>query len=295
MKFELKPDNRNLADDVLLDDLRAVARSLGKAYVTKDEYDKLGRLCAATFQNRFGSWSRAHGLAGLQKIRNYDATAADCINDLKRVAEKLGKTELTVGDYRPHGRFSNSLIARRCGSFKNALKLAGLQPSPMLRETLTDEQLFENLEYLWESLGRQPTKDDYVKPFSRYSYGPYTRRFGSYRKALEAFVDFVSESTDTREIDSGPAVTAPAPNPDASPARHKTSRGVSWRLRFLVMRRDDFKCRICGVSPALKPGTILVIDHVVVWEVGGETVLENLQTLCEPCNGGKSNLPLTER
>jgi 5-methylcytosine-specific restriction endonuclease McrA len=59
-------------------------------------------------------------------------------------------------------------------------------------------------------------------------------------------------------------------------------------MRFLVMRRDDFKCRICGATPALKPGTVLVIDHILAWESGGETVIENLQTLCEPCNGGKS-------
>ena len=64
-------------------------------------------------------------------------------------------------------------------------------------------------------------------------------------------------------------------------------------MRFLVMRRDDYKCRICGATPALKPGTVLVIDHVMAWESRGETVIENLQTLCEPCNGGKSNLPLT--
>jgi 5-methylcytosine-specific restriction endonuclease McrA len=63
-------------------------------------------------------------------------------------------------------------------------------------------------------------------------------------------------------------------------------------MRFAVMRRDDFKCRICGTSPAIKPGTILVVDHIAPWGNGGETLIQNLQTLCEPCNGGKSDLPL---
>jgi 5-methylcytosine-specific restriction endonuclease McrA len=58
------------------------------------------------------------------------------------------------------------------------------------------------------------------------------------------------------------------------------------------MRRDNFKCCICGASPALNAGTILVVDHVIPWTGGGETVMENLQTLCQPCNGGKSNLPM---
>lgn len=293
MKFELAPYNWGLADDVLLADLRSVAQKLGKAFVTKDEYNKFGRLCAATFQKRFGSWCKAHELAGLQKIRNYDATANDCINDLRRVAAKLGKTTLAFGEYKPHGLYSISLIARRCGSFKAALAGAALAPSPNFHEPITDEQLFENLEHLWEALGRQPTKNDYFKPLSQYSYAPYKRRFGSYRKALEAFVASFGPGP-TAEANEESAVTDAHSNRVDSPARHMTSRNISWRMRFLVMRRDNFRCRLCGASPALKPVTVLVVDHIKCWESGGETVMQNLQTLCQPCNGGKSNLPLTE-
>ena len=38
------------------------------------------------------------------------------------------------------------------------------------------------------------------------------------------------------------------------------------------------------------PGVELKVDHVVPWSDGGETVLDNLQLLCQKCNGGKSNL-----
>jgi 5-methylcytosine-specific restriction endonuclease McrA len=60
------------------------------------------------------------------------------------------------------------------------------------------------------------------------------------------------------------------------------------------MRRDNFKCRVDGYSPATQPGTVLEVDHIKPWDSGGETVLENLQTLCQRCNGGKSNLLMTE-
>jgi hypothetical protein len=290
VKFELKPYNWGLKDDVLLDDLRGVAQKLGKPYVTKDEYNEHGRLCASALQKRFGSWCKAHELAGLRMIRHYDATAEDCVADLKSVAAKLGRTTLAFSDYRPHGRYCIALIARRCGSYKGALERAGLSPSPKFHETLSDEQLFENLEHLWEALGRQPTKNDYFKPLSRYSYTPYIRRFGSYRKALEAFVASVyGEAAGQPGGTSG----TPLKSSDAGVTiRHKTSRNISWRTRFLVMRRDSFKCRLCGASPAMNPGTTLVVDHIKAWECGGETVMENLQTLCETCNGGKSNLPL---
>lgn len=294
MKFELGPYNWGLGDDELLADLRAVAEKLNKDHVTKDEYDRLGRLSSSTLQNRFGSWSRAHELAGLRKIRHYDATLEDCINDLKLVASQLGKSMITTRDYRQHGKFSIPLIAARCGSFRDALLRAGLSVSPFSHETITDEQLFENLERLWETLGRQPSKKDYCKPLSSYSYPPYIRRFGSYRKALEAFVASFANGP-TAEQNQAAQELPIAHNHDQAQLRHKTSRNVSWRLRFIVMRRDNFRCRICGASPALKPGTILVVDHITPWDAFGETVLENLQTLCEQCNGGKSNLPLSER
>ncbi len=74
--------------------------------------------------------------------------------------------------------------------------------------------------------------------------------------------------------------------------RRKTPRKVNDRKRFVVMRRDSFKCCLCGTSPALKLGVVLVVDHIISWDSGGETVIENLQTLCERCNSGKSNLSI---
>jgi 5-methylcytosine-specific restriction endonuclease McrA len=35
---------------------------------------------------------------------------------------------------------------------------------------------------------------------------------------------------------------------------------------------------------------VLHVDHIKAWANGGETVLENLQTLCSKCNLGKSDL-----
>ena len=47
---------------------------------------------------------------------------------------------------------------------------------------------------------------------------------------------------------------------------------------------------MCGDSPAKNPNTVLHVDHIVAWTNGGEIVEENLQTLCEVCNIGKSNV-----
>lgn len=70
---------------------------------------------------------------------------------------------------------------------------------------------------------------------------------------------------------------------------------VPKRLRFEVLRRDNYACRYCGqVAPNVK----LTIDHVVPVALGGPDEAGNLVTACEPCNTGKSSIapdsPLVE-
>ena len=69
----------------------------------------------------------------------------------------------------------------------------------------------------------------------------------------------------------------------------KPTRSISDKLRYQVLKRDNFKCCACGASPAKDPSVELHIDHIIPWSKGGETKLENLQTLCSRCNIGKSD------
>jgi hypothetical protein len=69
-----------------------------------------------------------------------------------------------------------------------------------------------------------------------------------------------------------------------------TSRTPSLRLRFQVLKRDGFICKKCGRSPSTHAGLTLEIDHKTPYSLGGETIFENLETLCKDCNRGKSNV-----
>lgn len=66
---------------------------------------------------------------------------------------------------------------------------------------------------------------------------------------------------------------------------------ISKRLRFEILRRDDFRCTYCGATPAEAE---LNIDHVVPVTLGGSDIPENLTTACAPCNSGKSSTSPTE-
>jgi 5-methylcytosine-specific restriction endonuclease McrA len=58
----------------------------------------------------------------------------------------------------------------------------------------------------------------------------------------------------------------------------------------MILQRDNFTCKKCGRSPAKDQNIILHVDHIVPWSKEGETVVENLETLCKECNLGKSNV-----
>ena len=70
---------------------------------------------------------------------------------------------------------------------------------------------------------------------------------------------------------------------------NKSTRVISDKLRYKVLKRDNFKCCACGASPAKDPSIELHIDHIIPWSKGGETTFENLQTLCSRCNIGKGD------
>ena len=73
------------------------------------------------------------------------------------------------------------------------------------------------------------------------------------------------------------------PTPDE---READRRSVPRRLRFEVLRRDNFTCRYCGASA---PDVVLEVDHVIPVVLGGGSTPNNLVTACEDCNRGKSS------
>lgn len=70
----------------------------------------------------------------------------------------------------------------------------------------------------------------------------------------------------------------------------RTKDVVLPRLRFLVLRRDGYRCQLCGKSA--QDGTLLHVDHKIPRAKGGLSTIDNLWALCQPCNAGKGVLDL---
>lgn len=68
-------------------------------------------------------------------------------------------------------------------------------------------------------------------------------------------------------------------------------KAISKKLRFEVLKRDNFTCQYCG---AKAPDAILEVDHIQPVAKGGKNNILNLITACRSCNSGKSDRLLSD-
>lgn len=214
----------------------------------------------------------------LTRVSGQPVTNDELLDDLRRVSLLLGATAVSQSEYKQRGRFDPTTVCRRFTSWNKALLAAGL--SLCNEVDISDDRLFENLLILWQHYGRQPRRSELARAPSSISQTPYNRRFGGWSAALKAFVDYANST----EIEAPESRSATTPQ-----GRRTTGRQPSLRLRWKVLARDRFTCCGCGRSPATTIGVELHVDHITPWSKGGETMIENLQTLCSTCNLGKSN------
>jgi hypothetical protein len=161
----------------------------------------------------------------LERVRA-PVTDEELTSDIRRVAEVAGTNVVSFRLYSEVGNYHPSTAALRFGTWNKALIAAGLEIAS--ERDITDGRLFENLMHLWEHYGRQPRFRELARPPSVISSGPYQRRFRSWMKALEEFVAYAN------------AQDMQQPTPVEAASHHITGRDPSLRLRFRVMKRDNF-------------------------------------------------------
>lgn len=211
-------------------------------------------------------------------------TGKELIADLKRVARELGKKTLSTTEYRQHGKYSPTTVWNRFGTWNKAVRAAGLKP--VVTRGASVQELFDNIERLWLKKKRQPKASDMKLPGSQFSVTPYQRIFGSWRKALIAFVMYIAAG---RVIDMAAYEKIEGKGSGRLRRKRGGRKKISKTMRYTVLHRDNYRCKSCGRSPATHRGVQLQIDHIVPWSKGGSTQIDNLQTLCVECNAGKGD------
>jgi len=221
------------------------------------------------------------------KLNDYHRNTPDqeLLDDLKRVAYRLGRNNFTRREYAEDGNYGSTTITVRFGTWNKALLKAGLEITE--QQNISNSELFENIEEVWIALGRQPKYAEIKQPLSIYSARTYENRFGSWRKALEAFVEFINTDDNVENEPESVEKMSEVVLANEVIFKHKTKRAPSDRLKVQVLMRDGNKCRLCGITLT---GENIHFDHILAWSKGGETILENLQILCAQHNLAKGNL-----
>jgi hypothetical protein len=167
-----------------------------------------------------------------------------------------------------------------------------LSPRPYAPQRIySDKDMFDEMGRIWQKVGQRPSRTEWESSEPKISITAYKKRFGSWTNTCQKFIEYKMGG----DISSDNFVRFEGEEFLVHEKRGKVgyskenSRNVSLSLRLKVLNRDNFKCVFCGKSPATDFGTKLHIDHIVPFSRGGKSTLENLQSLCEECNLGKSD------
>lgn len=292
-------------DAELFSELKQVWDHIGRQ-PTRKEFGRVSKIGLGHYRQRFGTWTNsliqfcARAGYPIGHVKSPETTREQLLDEIRIIASNAGNPLIfDFGAYKKNGgTYSKSAFQHRFGSWRAAVESVGLRDGRS-KQYFSDEDYFSELQRIWELLGTQPTSKELKRYGGKMSPQAFQKRFGSWLKAIHAFSedrDGTVNKEDLSEnrqkstiqqdsLDNG----ADTKSTGEQVIVHKTPRGPSLRLEWRVMKRDNFRCCACGRSPATALGVVLHIDHIVPWAKGGETTLDNLQTLCSKCNLGKSD------
>lgn len=229
------------------------------------------------------------------------------LDELEKAAKHFNYFEFSKRDFAKFSGMSVTPIQNHYGTWKKGLaalkkhlqqKGLDLSPRPYAPQRIySDKDLFDEMGRIWQKVGQRPSRTEWETSEPKISITAYKKRFGGWTNACQKFIEYKMGG----EISSDNFVRFEEEefhihekNGKVGYSKEK-SRNVSLSLRLKVLNRDNFKCIFCGKSPATDFGTKLHIDHIVPFSKGGKSTLENLQTLCEECNLGKSDRDIEKR
>lgn len=241
-----------------------------------------------------------------QRKRLNEIPESKILEELERAAKHFNYIEFGWRDFDKFASISANTVKKYFGNWKNGLaalkkhlqsKELDLAPRPHAPNRIySDKDLFEEMNRIWQKIGQRPSRTEWEMSEPKIGYNTYKHRFGGWTNACQKFIeyktggdimaeDFVLPEKIEQKTQQGTRIEY----------KKENSRNVSLSLRLEVLTRDKFRCVFCGKSPATDIGTKLHIDHVEPFSKGGKSSLENLQTLCEECNLGKSNRVVINR
>lgn len=139
------------------------------------------------------------------------------------------------------------------------------------KKQYTEKELFKNLKRVWDNKQSQPNFRDMNKTPSTICAATYINRFGSWNNALLEFIKSENGTVQESKLNF---------------SKNKREK-VNLSTRYNILKRDNYRCAVCGSSPSNNTCKRLEIDHIKPVSRDGSNISSNLRTLCEKCNSGK--------
>jgi SOS-response transcriptional repressor LexA len=169
-----------IPEEELIDGIKEFSDELGHT-PSFTEMDKRGPFSPNTYIRKFESWNQALQLAGLDINSRQNISETELEHEIKRLAEELGRPP-ERREMDKYGRFSSTSYRSKFGSWNDALRAIGLEPSRII--DISESKLQSALKQFAKELGHTPSyaEMDDKGPFSA---GRYVREFGSWNEAVQ--------------------------------------------------------------------------------------------------------------
>lgn len=223
------------------------------------------------------------------------------VGELEKVAVIFKYVEFGKRDFNRLGNISATTVENEFGTWRKGLEVLrehlrkkNLDLSPRnapYNQTYSDEELFTEMDRIWTQLKHRPSRNEWELFSPKISYGTYRHRFKGWQNACLKFIEYKMGANmlvdNEFEVNIKDSHRSKVKNNDK--AKPVFTRTVPLNIRLKVLDRDAYRCTICGRSPATDIGVRLHIDHKIPFSKGGTSTIDNLQTLCQDCNLGKSD------
>ena len=113
---------KEIRDEVLLDDLIKIAEELNKPDITCDEYNARGKYTSTTIIARFSGWNKAKEKARLPVSRVIHNSKEVLFQNILNIWTLLGRQPAYGEMIYPNSKFHGSTYARRFGSWRASLE-----------------------------------------------------------------------------------------------------------------------------------------------------------------------------
>lgn len=224
--------NRRIPETELLDEIDRLANKFGRSPTTT-EMDEVGAYSAATYKERFSSWTKALQEVGYEPVQQHQVSKDEILSEINRLEAEIG-TSPTASEMRSRGNVTVTAAQNNFGSWNEAIEAAGYNPQK--RHCITDKTLLGEIHRLVNELGKVPTIQE-MNDHGEFSHRPYFRRWEGWQATIRA---------------AGYEPVGRPSGPDnykwkEQPAHEWREYGDNWEeQRQKALERDDYTCQTPG-------------------------------------------------